>query len=194
MHRLKYFTFLPLHLILLLAWPTLCITGCRTRRLTYPQHEAGLVDQAPQWIFGDKKIGLFNGRFTLQAIGIDSRALNYRSRRQNAILDAERKLKNSIKDVCMKLAQEKMALKEIKYIEKDIYLEYAENAAENTVGLINDEFMKSNIHESLLRREVFVKLFISFEDVYFTFSDQLIRRIEAYKSELSNEHESESRF
>ncbi len=162
--------------------------------MTYPQLEAGLADQAPQWIFGEKKIGFYNGLFTLQAIGIDSRALNYRSRRQNAILDAETKLKNSIKDVCMKLAHDKMALKEIEDIEKDIFFQFAENAAEKTVDFLKKEFIKSNIHESLLRREVFVKLVIPFEDVYFTFSDQLFRRIEAYKSELSNEHESENRF
>ncbi len=141
---------------------SLHLSGCRTRQLPFFSPREPHRSE-PQWVFYRSGISEYDGEKVFLAVGVDSTGIGYRQRLENALNAARDRMKRDIRTVAgrigAKIVDELDPTEDMAPRIRDVLDDATEKTAEDMAGRAEHV----STYESLLRREVFVKLILPLE-------------------------------
>ena len=168
-------SFLPLSLILLFFLST---AGCPGRSGIFYPRDVETEPQQPEWVFQRPGPGTYEGTDVILAVGVDSQALDHGSRLENATEKARDRLEGALYVFCKRIGGKAYDTQEI----PDYFAEVIERAlsvsASKTSERLADKSDPAQIHDSLLRREVFVKLLVPVEKIVSSYASIARKELE----------------
>ncbi len=159
---------------------TIFFFGCGGRIVPFTRTAATPEREEPEWVFLDQGHGEYEGRDVIYGVGVDSRGIDYRRRLQNALDGARKRLESEIRDFLAgiedKVAGELQAPKPV----AERLPAIMETSAGEVAGKLSEKARHVSTHESLLRREVFVKVVVETDEIKKTYDRALREKLAEY--------------
>ncbi len=162
--------------------------GCRREGLTPVQVEASSAKEEPAWLFEPPGYAEFEGQTVVRAVGVGYESVDYKSRVENALKGAKRRLKEEILSTNTQMGEEIVDhLSPPEYLSR-IFHEVVKDSAKHVAEKMSEEAEQISRFESMLRREVFFELAVPLDKITFYYHSVFRKKL---KEKLIEKLESE---